>query len=60
MKRYLCLFALFFVFFPFYSQQYKIQEYSYSIEGSGKMIKTQEYALIQQVPIDNKTTFENE
>lgn len=59
MKRYLCLFALFFLFFPVYSQQYKILEYSYSIEGSGKMIKTQEYALIQQVPIDTKTIFKD-
>ena len=60
-KIFLTLFFLL-TFLPLGAQQYKISNVTYNITGCGHWIFgcTQEYALATQVPIDKKTTFENE
>ena len=62
MKRFSLILALFLFFFPISAQQYKINNVTYDIRGCGHWIFgcTQEYALATQVPVDKKTTFENE
>jgi len=55
----LCL-LFFFISTASFSQRYKIESVNYSIEGCGAKIfgVTQEYALVQQVPVDTKTVFQ--
>ena len=61
MKKLALFFTLILFLFPVAAQQYKIEDINYSIQGCGHPIFgiTQEYALAQQVPIDNKKVFQN-
>ncbi len=62
MKKFLISLAFLIFALPIWSQGYKINKTDYSIEGCGHWIfgKTQEYALVTQVPIDTKRVFEDQ
>ncbi len=62
MKRFSLFLIITFILFPLFAQQYQISDIEYSIQGCGHWIfgRTQEYALVTQVPVDQKTVFEDE
>jgi hypothetical protein len=62
MKRFKLFPIIFLFLFPLAAQQYQINDIEYQIQGCGHWIfgRTQEYALVTQVPVDQKTVFENE
>ena len=62
MKRSVFFLILLFILYPLTAEQYKINNVNYNLEGCGHWIfgRTQEYALITQVPVDTKTVFQDE
>lgn len=62
MKRFNLFLIISFILFPIFAQQYQINDIEYQIQGCGHWIfgRTQEYALVTQVPVDQKTIFESE
>ena len=62
MRKFISFLFVFVCLMPLFAAQYKIASVIYDIEGCGHWIfgRTQEYALANAVPVDTKTTFDNE